>query len=240
MERLRSDILHEYCLRIPLFREDIDRIIDLLTESGCEVTISDNEHKFDDLDDLKSHRGSEIGELRIRANRKVGQSIELEFEDSIVGIPRIGLHGHFSSTDEPSDNGSLKNCWHEIRDLLNQRRQWYHSAFTPFLGLLGVYIISMIGLSYALPLTSKHSSPNGEATSHTGIGFDTVRALLFVASLCYLGVSLYIWRQCGTIWLDRRHEVSNFWKRNGDKVLVGVVLLFIGGVIGAFIKSLTG
>jgi hypothetical protein len=211
--------------RIRLFRDDLERIVDIMKDAGLEITITDSTHKYSDFDDVKGNRGSRIRQLKVQGAPS---------EDLLNKQPALkswdSLSVEFRSDDKTwlwvSQPGPpLEVYWHRVRDLILGCRRWHEKALNPWVGW---FTLSALCAFLSVGLAIPHPFRQAFAI--------TVGSLLGI-SLVYCLLSLY-WRLTYPVLiLDRGHEWQSFWRRNGDKIILAFLSGVIGGVIGWFIKK---
>lgn len=203
-----SEYLALHLPPVRLYRGDVENLIDILTNSGLNVVISDSEFTYDDLDELRAHRGTEIKELKIdgadpESNGTRRVSVKLSNHKDAY----LSLYGR---------RPPLESCWHRLRDFLTARRRWHQKILNPWFAWVLVIFAGLAGelLEQAFPSRA-----------------DSAHALAYGIAIAFWASCLYFARAYPVVLLDRQHEHESFWRRNRDKI----TLTFIGAVIGSIV-----
>jgi hypothetical protein len=185
---------------VSLYRDDIDRIIDLVNEYCGNASISDGEYDYESLDKLAKNRGPRPRRLIVTRRSRTESygycNLELSNGFCIVGV---GIHG--------SGNQRAVDCCLAIRRLLEARRRWL--AYLPS---SLVFVIASIALLLVRTLVSSNAS---------------AYLLLEISwiSSCVLAVATAITSHgsLSSVNLSLKHETSTFWSRNSEKWIGGVI-----------------
>jgi len=193
---------------IAVYRDDLEEIISILTETCKQVIIEDNEYRFNSLDELFAKRGPYPSQLSINSR-----------EPFVIFNVRIKPRHTTLGTSGDGDN--LAPYFRVKAILESRKRKGLDAVF-----MLGPFLsIAIIGLVWA-PVTKRIAS---------GFWFWLVFTIL-VTALLSLMVSQVFWGQgaYARIVLKRKHEDETFWTRNKDKIW----LLIIGAIAGLIIGNI--
>jgi hypothetical protein len=67
MEQLRNTKTIRFG-RLKMYREDLDALVALFQKACSDVTISDDKHRYDSLDEMKKYIGSRVKDFNIRGD----------------------------------------------------------------------------------------------------------------------------------------------------------------------------
>ena len=195
-----------------LYLRDINHVIETLKGAGLDVTISDIHAEYDSMDELKAENGMEIYRLNITGKRPEFPYGEICLELSNKTDSYLEIDG---------DGHPLSSCWHNLRDHLTSIKQpWHIKVFAP--AQLFPRFFTLCAISIFLRIFNQNASTILGAT-----------ALVYgLVSSCY--------RRYPTVILERPHEHQSFWKRNGDKIIIGGVSMLLGSCMPALWKWIAG
>lgn len=127
---------------LPLYLADLRYMTALATEKGFHCSISDDEHEYEDVDDLVSHCGSRISKLSIK------------FFKGEVTFNNVTLVASYSGVALSSDSGDeFVALDHRLRTYLRKRAPWFAFGMNtwlwiPALGVLIPFIITRSNKTY--------------------------------------------------------------------------------------------
>ena len=203
---------------VRLYMEDLEHIIELIKIRSLEINISDEDYKYDTLDEIQKYRGDIIHDLSIVAKKKGNWPLIR------IGFSRENIKLFLHSEDE-----QIILLWHELKDFLKSKLKWYQYIFHPYLqpgilsGSIGLVVGSILGL-----LIYGFSPEAVKITNYIYIPF----ALIFLFFLIF-------YRQFFTIlYIGRRHKVLNFWQRNRDKIILSISCVILGVALKWFLDEL--
>lgn len=216
MEKIQETNFKKSILRTKLFIEDIEEIITKMKSNNLDVEITDSENKYDSLQDLIEHKGKNPKLIRLTGKRK-----ELTFDFLNIRISDIGSHIYINGKPD------LISLGYELESFLkNRKRKWYHSFFNSDNAKYNLILNSVLLLVFWLYSNFKGAKFNSQLW-------------LFIL-VFWVAVFLYSELNPMTnsnIELVKKHELS-FYKRNKDKILIGVSMALLGSLITLLIKSL--
>lgn len=206
---------HAHLRPVRLYREQLEEIIDVLQTAKLDVTISDREFTFSDLDDLKDNRGSPLTDLTITGNAPDTLSWnQLSVEFSKGAKTTVFLS---SGTED-----SLNACWYKVRDILTDRYRWHQRVLNKWIAWFVFCLCA--GMSGTTTIVPEH--------------VQQLYVAILIGAFLYLLTAFYWNHTYPVILLDRQHEVSSFWTRNGDKIIIMVIGAVLGSVITLGVKNL--
>lgn len=189
---------------ITFFRDDVEEILAILNATCKNVTISDGTYSFGSVDELIQTKGSRPRELSLS-----GGSPYVSL--SIKPLTLTGVH-LYADGSEGAEIPFLKT-----KEYLRRRaRRLGLSLPLPWV-LLGMGILTNI-LNLRFPDLIPIWIP---------MAFNILASITFLNRLIERGVFC-------RIRLERRHEATTFWSRNGERIIVGL----IGVILGALVKEL--
>ncbi len=199
---------------VRLYREDVEAIMDRVGRTTEKVTIASGDYTFDSLDELRERRGNLVRQLEVSGGFG---SISLTIAQGGSGIrPRVALYGH-----PRDDDSAVAGEWRYLRDLLHTRVPWYGRLLRP-----GVSLFALLGSLFLLQVLSARVPVSSMMLLIPG-----------TAGVILLLSAVYYWRG-STIYLDPRHKVPSFWKRNADQIGVGAIGAVIGSVLTLLVQAI--
>ena len=208
------DALDQRFPPIPLYRSDLEEIINIAETRKLVVSISDDTHEFDSMNDLKDNLGDRIMRLSISM---YPEKSDFNFFYIQIKIDEDGIKLHTSKDDK------LIAVWHEIKEVIEKRLPWYARFMRPFPWfLIGATIFWLI------PNESDQLQEGFEWVTKLGFAVAVFSYLLGLISLWYL-------QRSRGIYLQRQHEIKGIWDRYGEKV----ILLILGTVLGVIGKLIS-
>lgn len=199
------------CLRlgpVKLYREEIERICDLLRGNGKSITISDDEFIYDSLDEMEERRGKRIYSIHIKGYEP--------YVHVSLGKERIN---RFLSSDKNTIyvNGEEgQGTYFQIHELLRRHINPLHYIFN----------WKVFWTLVVIELGSHFMSDARGATIHHFVVFIV---LVYFVAWFYLSTSGLTYLS-----LEKRHIQRSFFIKNaGDIAKIG-----FGAILGAFAKFL--
>jgi hypothetical protein len=179
-----------------LFREDLDKVISLMPKP---IHISDKEHEYATLDDVRKTVGDTPRGLKIESGYP--QRVSLTLENSAPWF--VWLEG--------SSKEVARKAFLEIRDILECSRPKYSWMFAPAtrIVLLSLTIIGLIA--------------GGSAISQGVIGGGGWGIAIGVTSLALLVLSVAFDQSRFILVKEREYKRTHFFVRNRNKVTLVVV-----------------
>ena len=183
---------------VSLYRDDLDRIVEILRAGSKSFEIRDDEFKYDSLDEMRGRVGTNPSCIQLRG-----------FTPAVfVTIRRFGFPGvHVFRGDEPEAEAPYL----QVRDILERRVRLLSRVFDlrvwPAL-LVGVLLLSAVA--------------NSNVTSASPRLLVVALICAALLSLVLKTGSLSV------ISLTRRHETDTFWRRHVEKLLIASAGAIIG------------
>lgn len=222
MEKIKSI---EYRTLFPFYFyiDEIKELVHLFSETtGDEVEIKACDYKIDNLDELKSLPADKIHELSITSKKP---NILISLAEENVRIEVLDKYSlELQGLVTKMENVFLENKRHFIPVLQNSLLSIFYPVilillFLRFLYLLGTLSVSKEWELYAAELTIE--------------GFLIIVLLSCGAWEFYLRKLAF-----STIQLDFRKNIPSFWKRNRDKLFVGLICSVLGTLMGVGVTFL--
>lgn len=189
---------------MPLYWSDLQRIIEIGTDRGLNLTISIGKEDFDSLEHLRDEHGDRIKRLRLKFYDAPYTSINISMGTGGVRIS--------TSKDEKLLMASL-----EIKEAFAERLPVQAVAMKPFAWA----VIAAIVL-YIAAHNNWRLSQNIAQCIAVMLPF-----YLFLLSFHYVTTN-------SVVHLKRKHEIESFWSRYGEKALWmvgGAVLTAVGQLL---------
>ena len=179
-----STSIHEIVEGVRLYRDDLERIIGILKESGQHVVIADSSFQYESLDDLQRARGNSPESLRIDGSRPD--------DYASVSLSRSGRFWHLDSGGK-----TVYGIAREIESILRRRQsKIQHLPLHWFLQ------VSMVAMGTGAAIRYRFQS-TGAGLISVGATFFLVSALLSVHWLLHSGVVLKYPHEAGFIARNR-------------------------------------
>ena len=217
---MKRKVTHKYSTRaVLLTKNDFEEIIAEFekiepihgSSDALRYEISDENYTYGSLEDWRQSRDVRAKEIRISPAGigKLNLSLNIRIKPDWIS-PRSPILLR-------CDSEVTEVAYHRIRDILHSRRR-----FLP-IGMTVLFVAALVILSLI---------------SATSFGFSRIAGYLFgVLMFGIMGV-FSTYEGCPSA-IDVEFEESNqtFWGRNKDKVILGAITAFVGGLIGYLIKS---
>ena len=218
MEKLQEDSFDSSIGYIKAFRDDVELILSMLKEAGVDnVEITDDEYKYDSLDDLIENRGKYPDRICIKGKRidSAGNSSSL----------LINLKAGYISITIRGDRDIIA-LGYLFESIFKKRRlKWYNLyIFSTRNALINIFLLIFLIAGLWL-----HSERNNLQFSFNHYLWPIV---------FWMVVILYSESNPLTkprIELIKRHE-SSFYNNNKNKIIVTIIV----GIILAIVKFLLG
>ena len=173
----------------------------------CSFSDDQSQYEFESVDEVLKHKGPIIKELNAEFSQNgSGERIYIHFARTLVSMVAYGK------------SNVLKALWLEFDSILSSRRTRIGMIHLP--AFWGGIFTGALAAVVVLGAFMKTFNIDG-------------LALLMLTALAFL-YSMYNWANHPVIFLDHRHKLSTFWRRNGDKMII----LIFGTVIGLLAKML--
>ena len=208
MKRKMSNFSSEF-VRFPRPHiDDVEELIELLSEDSLSVEVADSDYEYENLDELVAKRGRRVKNLEIKAaaTNSYGETISVTLGDGEARAFRFGNAATFD------------RAWLRLLQLLKSRQRWYQVLLIPWVWV-ATFPLSLGFGSLALRVWG---TANVDKITLTVIAFVLVMALL-----SWLAKS-----RAAVIVLEPRHEAGFFKKRRED-----IFILVIGALFGSVLTG---
>jgi hypothetical protein len=200
-----------------MYREELDALVALFHKTCTMVTISDKEHSYESLDDMKAHV-AKIRELDLQGENP-GVHLLLNHPEEVRGYPQPVVISELR-TEEISDEADA--LFREIKDFLAE-----HELPRLRMLFLTPAIVSACGL--VLLLTHPYKQSVGWTAG--------VAACVTLLVVCLM--PQVMWRN--ELTLETKLNSQSFWAVNKDRILlliIGTILGIGGTLVGQFLSHL--
>lgn len=200
-----------------LYLEDIESIISKIENENIKIEISDNENVYESISELKSIKGNNPKLIKIEGTLK---NTFLEYINVRIT--------EFSSTIYVHNSESLlKNAYEIEQILISKKRKLIYSFFNSYNAKINIIfnlvISSILYLVYTLFFKKDFNY--------------TIWIYIILIWVLIFFISELNPNSNTKIELERKHDL-NFYEKNKDKILFGIVTTIIGIIIGAVITYL--
>lgn len=190
---------------ISLYLDDLQYIIEVAKKYQYQIKLSDNEFAYDTIDEIRQQRGKKTGHLNISIfGESLFNTIELVYKNGALSVYA------WNSTNID------RLMWQDISDYLQRKR---HT------------ILRLMELITFKPLFVLLIPIGGILFSKNKLLIDCYLTLTVLYGILWL-ITLFTKHSFSNIYLQKRHEVESFMKRNSDKI----ILSLIGAIIGFGLK----
>ncbi|MCG8094133.1 MAG: hypothetical protein JAZ17_11000 [Candidatus Thiodiazotropha endolucinida] len=194
-----------------LYRTDINQIVEMMSDRGLDVKISDEDYEYESLDEVQEQKGNRVYKLNIDADKD--NSI---YKSMYLLIEKDGI------TLQSHKDDHLIPLWYEIKELISKRTPWYARFMSPFGWASAAFVWLLFG-------------PKADEISNLQQSMALAWLVVLTLFLLVSFFSSYYRRTNRGIYLQKQHEVLGFWQRNGDKIF----MLAIGTVLGVAGTAIT-
>lgn len=205
---------------LKLYREELDALVALFHKTCATVTISDKEHSYESLDDMKAHV-AKIRELDLQGENP-GVHLLINHPEEVRGNPQTRIVISELRTEEISDEADA--LFREIKDFLAEHE-------LPRVRML--FLAPAIAFACGLVLLATH--PYKQSLSWT-VG---VVACITLFVPCLLAMPQSMWGN--KLSLETKLTSRSFWAANKDRILlliIGTILGVGGTLVGQFLSHL--
>ncbi len=193
------------------FRNDIEEVLNILTDNGLSITFQDDKHYYDNIDEIIRNVGNSPKTIIIEArNKDTFESVRLNFDKNELLINCIGSEQMYS-------------LGFRLKNYFSKTIPWHYKVFNPW-----IFYFTTIPLIFTITLAFDKAT--NELTR------PWILVLFAISSLFGL-FSCFLRKKAYGIKLVRIHE-HGFWKRNKDNLIVTLISTLIGvalGVIGTLL-----
>ncbi|MBS7230355.1 hypothetical protein KHA90_04905 [Flavobacterium psychroterrae] len=200
-----------------LYLEDIENIISKIENENIILEISDNENVYESIAELRSITGTNPKTIKI-----LGTLTSSFLEYITIRITES------SSTIYVHNSDTLLKPAYEIENLLiSKKRKLIYSYFNSYNAKINLLCTLLIGFVVFLVCTF---------ITKENFNYTIWVSIILLWTLIFL-ISELNPNSNTKIELERKHEL-NFYEKNKDKILFGIVTTFIGIIIGSIITYL--
>lgn len=206
MKRIeKSQSLNKIITPIFLFLDDLEYISEIAEKYKYKIKFSDEEFSYDNIDEVRQARGNKTDNLRIDIYEESRwNSVDLNYKKGTLKI------NTWATTD------AQKLIWQDIVDHLQSKR---------------AIVFKLIELITFWPLFYLLCFLPAIIISKKALLKEWYIVLIALYIMLWL-ITLSVKKIFACVYLQRRHEVDSFWKRNADKI----ILIVIGAIIGSCSK----
>jgi hypothetical protein len=193
---------------VNLYREHLEHIIDIFSESCGKVEISDDEFEYENLDELKRIRGLRPKKISIRGRDP----------DVFLDLNRNYIYLHRSTSDQNSIY-----VYKMVEDILQENKNLLGILFAA-----PVLIVFVLGFFIVLKFVPSEVLKQWFPSKVSAIAFLLVLLGFPLMSLgtCFGGFSY--------ISLNKKHEEKDFFYRNKEDI----IKVCLGAIMGAIVTWL--
>lgn len=204
MKQKKNNFFSSESIDIVAFRDQIEDAINILFENGLLVSIQDDKHTYDSIDEVIDNVGVKPDNIEIQGrNKETYESLELRFDKNEVRI-----HSHGSE--------QMYSLGYRMTNFFSQMTPWHYKVFNP-------WIFAFISVS-----------PMGTIEYAFNENEELIRPWIIVLIFCsyVLWLLSYLLRKYNYgIRLIKRHHYG-FWRRNKDNLVVSIISVLVGTVMG--------
>lgn len=189
---------------LKLYLDDIERLVATLAENGVPPTIHADDYEFDSVQDLLNLNKKQVSELRIGRKKP---TVEVWLSRGFAVITAYD--------DSASTVGIVQKCYDELKSASN-----IMSRALNIFGWISVCVVPVLTVSVLETLWS---------SSYT-VAIILGGNLIVCGALLYWGNRRLTKSYC-LINTARRSETPSFWKRQGDNIIVNLLVAIVATVI---------
>lgn len=188
-----------------VFRDDIEFVLNSLTDNGLSSSLQDDKHTYDNIDEIIKNVGNSPKRIKIEArNKETYETVGLSFDKNELSISCYGSEQMYS-------------LGFRLNNYFSEKIPWHYKVFNPW-----IYYFTTFTPFYTLTL----------AFDKTTNEIKRPWILVLFAISFLLGLFSYFLRKKGYgIRLVKIHE-HGFWKNNKDRLIVSLISAIFGAVLG--------
>lgn len=215
MKKVKKEYIKYYPF-LRLYKKDIDEIIKLFKQNCESVEIYIDEYKLDDISEIKDIGKQEVSYFHITSTLQAYLTLSSK-------------SANFVLINE--DDLKLRGLETKIEQILAKRKSAWNILNSPWLYIPYIIITVCVIIWWLSSLTFLSLSLTFLA-SIVGV------MILGFFPLCISYLLKYIDsnKHC-VIFLCNSEERSNFFKRNKDRLIIGLVIAIIGGIITFILRK---
>lgn len=217
MKKVKKEYIKYYPF-LRLFKKDVEEIIKLFKQNCKSVEIYIDEYKLDDISEIEDIGKQEVSYFHISSTLQAYLSLSSK-------------SANFVLINE--DDLKLRGLETKIEQILAKRKSAWDILNSPWLYIPYIIITAGVVIWWLLSLTSSNLSLTF-FISMVGV------MMLGLFPLCIWRILEYIDsnKHC-VIFLCNPEERSNFFKRNKDRLIIGLIGAIVGGIITFIATCLT-
>jgi hypothetical protein len=187
---------------LPLYLPDLRYMVALAKEKGFNCAISDDEHEYEDLEDLIAHCGVRVHNLVLRFSKETSS---LSYVRVAVTSSKVVL-----TSDSSDEYVALEQ---RFRTYLKKRAPWFAPAMNTWI--------------WIVPLGGLFGFVNGRPIQPENHALWNVLALIMCVDVAMLFISLLVPHYLGGVHLKKKDEVAGFFAKY-EKLIIAIVSAAIG------------
>lgn len=196
-----------------LYRDDIEQIAEIMKEESLDVSFTKGNYEYDSLNELVEKNGTSISQMNI-IGKKVND--HLPWRKIVFNVD--GREFWLRADDE------FELIWHRIKNFVASKTPWYSRYTNPWIWSWIFFFVAEVDTSLI------DHKVNNLAWFHS---------LIFLVFLIFM-FSLLRTITCRGVVLVSKHADKNFWSRNQDRIVSGVIGAIIIMLIQYLAKTLLG
>jgi hypothetical protein len=188
-----------------VFRNDIEEALNILTDNGLSITLQDDNHFYDNIDEIIRNVGNRPKKLKIEArNKETYESVGLTFDKNELSI---NCHG----------SEQMYSLGFRLKNYFSKTIPWHYKVFNPWF-----FYFTTITPLFTITLAFDNTTNELERPWVL---------VLFAISFLMILFSYLLRKNVYGIRLVKSHE-HGFWKRNKDSLIVTLISTIVGAVLG--------
>jgi hypothetical protein len=216
MEKKKSPTQLASWFSVNLYRDDLEEIIEKLTENCKQVIIEDNEYRYGSLDELFQKRGPKPKQLSINSREP-------------YVIFNVRIKPRWTSLGTSGDGDNLAPYFY-LKQLLESKKR----------NALGLLVSGPQSLLYVLVLVAWVVLLHFAKATPRWFGWVFISVMIIISVI--LG-RLYEFGAFTKLNLKKKHELPSFWDRNKDELIRQILLSLITfglGMLAAYLLFRVG
>jgi hypothetical protein len=200
----------EHLSPVLLYRDDIERIIELLSEISPRIELSNHDHKFNDVKEWAEVKKAYHTDIQMGAR---GPYISLDMNERSVFLYIA------------EDTAQSRGVFEKIKRLLADRKPPGHRLLNPWMPAIAFSVCLWALLFLASSITRWAI-------------LGAISTLLVGAIGWWVLAWRFRFKKYSVIIPKYRIEAPNFWNRNSDKIVVAIIAAVLGSLLTLLINSL--
>jgi hypothetical protein len=203
---------------LKMYRTELDQLVKFFEDRCAKVEISDNDHRYESLDEMKKHVGPRIKALDIRGENPSVHFLlnQKELLPGPPGAPPTASFYNELRTEEITDDAEA--LFLKIKEFLSS----YQRQSTTWLLLIALVFVGASIFSFSFLGTPAYRE------------YRTVLTVVLLSSLTFaiLLLSLATTLSRNYLMLETRLSSPSFLKRKRDDLILGILIALFGAVLG--------